>query len=229
MMQSVTVGSLWDIVVSSTFLSKFILMGASVLLIVCLFIFFYKFMLFREQLSQIKKVRQSLQNATTIQDLFAVGAVLKGTLPGAILGRGLKTLKLSLQGIEGEKRYAPERQIAAVQDSLDQAMADAMHQESSYLPVLSVSAAVSPLIGLFGTISGLIQAFIGIARQRSTDIMAIAPGIAEALLATFAGITVAIAAFVLFHLLNSKLRTIEHELDGLVYQCEMLIQNALGD
>lgn len=229
MMQSVTVGSLWEIVVSSTFLSKFILVGASILLIICLFIFFYKFMLFREQLRQIKKVRQSLQNATTIQDLFAVGAVLKGTLPGVILGRGLKTLKLALQGGEGEKRHTSERQIVAVQDSLDQAIADAMHQESSYLPVLSVSAAVSPLIGLFGTISGLIQAFIGIARQRSTDIMAIAPGIAEALLATFAGITVAIAAFVLFHLLNSKLRTIEHELDGLVYQCEMLIKNALGE
>lgn len=229
MMQSVTVGSLWEIVVSSTFLSKFILVGASILLIICLFIFFYKFMLFREQLRQIKKVRQSLQNATTIQDLFAVGAVLKGTLPGVILGRGLKTLKLALQGGEGEKRHTSERQIVAVQDSLDQAIADAMHQESSYLPVLSVSAAVSPLIGLFGTISGLIQAFIGIARQRSTDIMAIAPGIAEALLATFAGITVAIAAFVLFHLLNSKLRTIEHELDGLVYQCEMLIKNTLGE
>lgn len=229
MMQKIAVGSLWDIVVSSTFLSKFIMVGASIALIICLFIFFYKWMLFREQLNQIRKVRQSLQNAATIQDLLAVGAVLKGTLPGAILGRGLKTLKSILQGGDGERRHITDRQMMAVQDSLDQAMADAMHQEASYMAVLSVSAAVAPLVGLFGTISGLIQAFIGIAHQHSTDIMAIAPGIAEALLATFAGITVAISALVLFHYLNSKLRTIEHELDGLIYQSEILIKNALEE
>lgn len=228
MLQKVTVGSLWDVVVSSTFLSKLLLIGASIALIICFFIFFYKLMLFREQLNQIKKVRQSLQNVTTIQDLLSVSSVLKGTLPGVILGRGLKTLKMILQG-GGEHSRISERQISAVQDSLDQAMAEAMHQEAAYMSVLSVSAAVAPLVGLFGTISGLIQAFIGIAHQRSTDITAIAPGIAEALLATFAGITVAIAAFVLFHYLNSKLRAIEHELDGLVYQCEMLLRNALGE
>lgn len=229
MIQKVAVRSLWDIVVTSTFLSKFILIVASLLLIVCFFIFFYKWMLFREQFKQITKVRQSLQNATTIQDLLAVGGLLKGSLPGAILGRGLKSLKSILQGGEGERRQLSERDMVVVQDALDQAMAEAMYQESSYLAVLSVSAAVSPLIGLFGTISGLIQAFIGIAHQRSTDITAIAPGIAEALLATFAGITVAISAFVMFHYLNGRLRGIEHELDGLVYQCEVLIKNALGE
>lgn len=229
MSQKIAMHSLWDIVITSTFLSKTILFFASLALIVCFFIFFYKYMLFRERQAQVKKVRQSLQGAHTIQDLLAIGAVLKGTLPGVILGRGLKALKTVLQDSESGRRALTEREIVFVQDSLDQALADALHEESSMIQVLSVSAAVAPLVGLFGTISGLIQAFIGIAHQHSTDITAIAPGIAEALLTTFAGITVAIPAYILFHVLNGRLHTIEHELDGLVYQFELLIKNMRGE
>lgn len=229
MNQKIAIHSLWDIVVTSTLLSKTILFFASLALIVCFFIFFYKYMLFRERHSQIKKVRQSLQGANTIQDLLAIGAVLKGTLPGIILGRGLKALKSVLQDSEAGRRALTEGEILVVQESLDQAVADALYEESAMLPVLSVSAAVAPLVGLFGTISGLIQAFIGIAHQHSTDITAIAPGIAEALLTTFAGITVAIPAYILFNILNGRLRTLEHELDGLVYQFELLIKNMRGE
>lgn len=228
-MQKIVVSSLWDVVVDSSFLSKFILFSASITLIICLFIFFYKLMLFREQIGQIKKVRTSLRNAATIQDLLSMGSVLKGSLPGAILGRGLKTLRAVLKGGDGENRTITAHDTIVVQEALDQAMAEVMYQESSHLMVLSVSAAVAPLVGLFGTISGLIQAFIGIAHQRSSDITAIAPGIAEALLTTFAGLIVAIPAYVMYHYLNSMLKTMESELDGLIYQCEILIKSALGD
>ncbi|MCL5436385.1 MAG: MotA/TolQ/ExbB proton channel family protein [Candidatus Dependentiae bacterium] len=230
MLQKIAIRSMWDVVATSTFLSKFILLASSLVLLVDLFIFFYKLMLFREQLNQIRKVRQSLATATTLQDLLAVGSVLKGSLPGLILGRGLKTLKIVLQGgAPAEHRRISDQEMVAVQDALDQALSDALYQESAYLSVLSVGAAVAPLVGLFGTITGLIQAFVAIGQQRTADISVVAPGIAEALLTTFGGLTVAITAYLMFHYLTSRLRAIEHELEGLIFQCEVLIKNALGE
>ncbi|HBL98605.1 TPA: hypothetical protein DDZ86_03110 [Candidatus Dependentiae bacterium] len=221
--------SLWGVIRASSLLSKVILFLASMILLVCLFIFIYKMLLIREKLRQVALVRSSLHSAESLNDVLSMGAVLKGTLPGTVLGRGLKALKALLQGKDGQKNSLSGMELELLRDSLDQAHAEAMQKEYEYIPVLSVSAAVAPLVGLFGTISGLIQSFIGIAQARSTDITTIAPGIAEALLTTFAGLVVAIPAFIMFHYLSNAARRLDGELGALVYQFEWIVKNVLKD
>jgi biopolymer transport protein TolQ len=63
-----------------------------------------------------------------------------------------------------------------------------------FLPWLATIGSVSPLIGLLGTVLGVIDAFIGIATKGSGNLSAVAPGVAEALLATAAALIVAIPA-----------------------------------
>ncbi|HEY2377521.1 MAG TPA: MotA/TolQ/ExbB proton channel family protein [Gemmatimonadaceae bacterium] len=63
-----------------------------------------------------------------------------------------------------------------------------------FLPWLATIASVSPLIGLLGTVLGVIDAFIGIATKGSGNLSAVAPGVAEALIATAAALVVAIPA-----------------------------------
>ena len=87
-----------------------------------------------------------------------------------------------------------------------------MLEEECYLPLLGSSAAVSPLIGLFGTIWGLIHAFLDISKEKSADISTVAPGIAEALITTLAGLVVAIPAMIAFHYFSHELRRIESQL-----------------
>lgn len=65
---------------------------------------------------------------------------------------------------------------------------------SRFLPWLATIGSVSPLIGLFGTVLGVIEAFIGIATKGSGNLSAVAPGVAEALIATAAALAVAIPA-----------------------------------
>ena len=77
--------------------------------------------------------------------------------------------------------------------------------EESYLPFLSTSAAVAPLLGLFGTVWGLIHAFMRISEKQVADITTVAPGIAEALVTTLAGLFVAIPALIMFNYLNIQL------------------------
>lgn len=78
-----------------------------------------------------------------------------------------------------------------------------------YLPWLATTASVSPLIGLLGTVLGVIDAFVGIARSGSGNLSAVAPGVAEALIATAAALAVAIPATFAYNIFANRLNRIE--------------------
>jgi biopolymer transport protein TolQ len=73
---------------------------------------------------------------------------------------------------------------------------------------------VSPLIGLLGTVLGVIDAFIGIATKGSGNIGAVAPGVAEALVATAAALAVAIPAVFGYNLYAARINRIDGELEA---------------
>jgi biopolymer transport protein TolQ len=87
-----------------------------------------------------------------------------------------------------------------------------------YLPWLATTASVSPLIGLLGTVLGVIDAFVGIARSGSGNLSAVAPGVAEALVATFAGLAAAIPAVIAYNLYVNRVRLFVGELEGFAYE-----------
>ncbi len=86
------------------------------------------------------------------------------------------------------------------------------------LPILATIATSAPFIGLFGTISGIINAFRGMALTGSGGIGAVAGGISEALVTTAFGIGVAIIALWCFNLLNSKIEVYDAEMDNTTSQ-----------
>jgi len=67
------------------------------------------------------------------------------------------------------------------------------------IPVLATIGATAPFVGLFGTVWGIMNAFIGIAENQTTNLAVVAPGIAEALLATGVGLFAAIPAVVIYN------------------------------
>jgi len=77
------------------------------------------------------------------------------------------------------------------------------------LPWLATVGSVSPLIGLFGTVLGVIEAFVGIASQGSGNLAAVAPGVAEALIATAAALAVAIPATFAYNILANRLNRVD--------------------
>lgn len=77
----------------------------------------------------------------------------------------------------------------------------------SGLPFLASVASVSPFIGLFGTVWGIMETFIGIGTYGTPNVAVVAPGIAEALIATAAGLAVAIPAVIGYNHYVSKLRS----------------------
>ncbi|MEO1733001.1 MAG: protein TolQ [Pseudomonadota bacterium] len=97
--------------------------------------------------------------------------------------------------------------IAGAQSRIDRSMDVAISREAEQLqkglPVLATVGSTAPFIGLFGTVWGIMNAFIEIAEQQNTNLAVVAPGIAEALLATGLGLLAAIPAVIFYNKLSS--------------------------
>src|SRR5690606_18333579 len=80
---------------------------------------------------------------------------------------------------------------------------------------LAIVATVSPLLGLLGTVLGVMNSFIGVAAAGSANISAVAPGVAQALITTVAGLVVAIPAAIAYNYFAGRLQLFMSELEGL--------------
>ncbi|MEX0350447.1 MAG: protein TolQ [Paracoccaceae bacterium] len=97
--------------------------------------------------------------------------------------------------------------IAGAQARIDRSMDVAIAKEAEGLqkglPILATVGSTAPFIGLFGTVWGIMNAFIEIAEQQNTNLAVVAPGIAEALLATGLGLLAAIPAVIFYNKLSA--------------------------
>jgi biopolymer transport protein ExbB len=100
-----------------------------------------------------------------------------------------------------------------MRDSIEEAAAQVVHKLERYLSPLGTIAAITPLIGLLGTVVGMIKVFTAIMLQGTGNASILAGGISEALITTAAGLSVAIPA-VIFH------RYFERRIDSLVITME---------
>ncbi len=83
-----------------------------------------------------------------------------------------------------------------------------------FLPWLATIGSASPLIGLLGTVLGIISAFVGISTRGSGNLAAVAPGVAQALVATAAALSVAIPATFGYNILANRLNRLDNLLEG---------------
>jgi biopolymer transport protein ExbB len=85
-----------------------------------------------------------------------------------------------------------------------------------YTRLFAIIASVAPLLGLLGTVTGMVQAFREVAIQGLGSGQALAPGIYQALITTVAGLLVAIPALIVYHWLNARIENYVHAIDRLV-------------
>ena len=91
------------------------------------------------------------------------------------------------------------------------AIAATLRQAEPGLPLLATIGSVSPFIGLFGTVWGIMHSFAGIAARQDTSLATVAPGIAEALFATAIGLVAAIPATIAYNRCTTRLHRIRQE------------------
>ena len=101
-----------------------------------------------------------------------------------------------------------------VKRALRRATNTEMTRITQMIPFLATTGNTAPFIGLFGTVWGIMNSFIGIGQRGSANLAVVAPGISEALVATAAGLAAAIPAVIAFNFFMNKIRTIETELQS---------------
>ncbi|UVM50665.1 tonB-system energizer ExbB [Pseudomonas sp. B21-015] len=134
-----------------------------------------------------------LKKAATLKEASATAAK-EGTLANLLVHDALEEMRLSAnsrekEGIKERVSFRLERLVAACGRNM-----------SSGTGVLATIGSTAPFVGLFGTVWGIMNSFIGIAKTQTTNLAVVAPGIAEALLATALGLVAAIPAVVIYNI-----------------------------
>ncbi len=120
-------------------------------------------------------------------------------------------------GFTPADRHVVERTAAHVAQSQ-------LAQLEAYLPFLATTGNITPFIGLLGTVMGIIDAFREIGTQGTASIAAVAPGVAEALIATAAGLFTAIPAVIAYNYFLSRIRRTAFRLDTVTVEMLSLLR-----
>lgn len=101
----------------------------------------------------------------------------------------------------------------SIQHALRKASAQQMSELESLVPFLATVGSTSPFIGLFGTVVGIMASFQEIGLKGSASLATVAPGIAEALVATAAGLVAAIPAVIAYNYFSNRIRVLAGDMD----------------
>lgn len=191
--------SMWALFARATLTVKFVMM----LLMVASFwswsVIFQKLIAYRAARSEAAQFDRLFWSGEPLDQLFdEIGTEPKGPAE-RIFAAGMMEWRRSHRQDGGLIANATSR----IDRSMDVAIAKEAEALQKGLPVLATVGSTAPFVGLFGTVWGIMNAFIEIATQQNTNLAVVAPGIAEALLATGLGLLAAIPAVVFYNKLSA--------------------------
>lgn len=201
-----------DLIASASPISQAVL---AVLLLFSIFswaVILYKWRQFRVARRQDRRflaVYESLDDPTEVRRR----STTIGRSPMAELFAEAHRSVLSHDGHDASAGGSVDGGIRRLERALRQISERHLLQEEEYLSSLATVGNVSPFVGLFGTVLGIIQAFQTIGRMGTASIAAVAPGVAEALVATAAGLLAAIPAVIAYNYFLTQIRRHATQLD----------------
>jgi biopolymer transport protein TolQ len=120
------------------------------------------------------------------------------------------------------------KSLAALDRALLRASSAEMNKLEKRVTFLATTASLAPFIGLFGTVWGIMTAFAGIGAQGSTDLAVVAPGIAEALIATAVGLFAAMPAVYFYNHFTARVKVLASEMDDFALEFLNIAERHFG-
>lgn len=114
--------------------------------------------------------------------------------------------------------------LNAVTVSMQLAAGDEVRKVEKYMPWLATTGSVTPFIGLFGTVWGVMDAFTGLGTAGAASLRAVAPGIAEALITTAAGLFTAVPAVIAYNHFLHDIRDLGARMDSFAMEVSALVE-----
>lgn len=215
----------WSLILQSDTVTRGVLIMLLVMSIFCWSLSLFKFFTLKLKNRQLKKAMKVLSGISSLQDLIPKAAKFPDGFINDFISQHLTNFKVALKFKPHNIATMSNEDWQMLHNNMSLFLDDIIAKEQASISLLSTSAQVAPLIGLFGTIWGLIHAFLSISLAKNVDITVIAPGIAEALVTTMAGILVAVPALVLFNYLQNRILLLEQNLMAISDKCFWIIRS----
>jgi biopolymer transport protein TolQ len=116
----------------------------------------------------------------------------------------------------------------AIERSLQLGISEEITKLEMNMPWLATVATVSPFIGLFGTVWGIIDAFVGLGNAGSASLRAVAPGISEALVTTAVGLAAAIPAAIFYNIFGSRIKELGTRMEDFAIEFQNFAERDFG-
>jgi biopolymer transport protein TolQ len=197
-------GEITSLIETSGIVAKLVLVVLLVFSVMSWAIIFAKLGLFRRARAQSNRFVRAFRKSQRIQDISAVAEQFKPSPLVAVFEGAYEELR---------KQAPLPLRMPALQRAVQIASSEELTRLESRLPWLATTASVTPFIGLFGTVWGIIDAFHGLGTAGSATLRAVAPGISEALITTAAGLFAAIPALIAYNLFTQHIREFGSRMD----------------
>lgn len=182
----------WGMFVHADIIVQAVMVGLALASLVTWTVLLAKSWEFSRVRRRLGEARDQVLAAVRLSDIEGADA-LQYDIPRSLLDATVLELRLS-HDVE-DKAGVSER----VASRLDRLEARHLRELRKGASVLATIGATAPFVGLFGTVWGIMNSFVGIAESNTTNLAVVAPGIAEALLATALGLVAAIPAVVIYN------------------------------
>ena len=185
--------------------------GVLVLLLIASFyswtVIFSKMSTFGKATKESRRFIRAFRKASRLQEIATLAADCKASPLAQVFEDVYETYKRQTGG------SGPPRSLTSIERSAQTAASEAITSLERRLSWLATIASVSPFVGLFGTVMGIIDAFQGLGNAGAATLRAVAPGISEALITTAAGLFVAVPAVVAYNQFNARIRVFAAAVD----------------
>src|SRR5438270_3106622 len=190
-------GEIVDLINQTGFVAKTVLLLLLMFSVLSWAIILSKWSLLRRARVQSGRFVRAFRKAQRLQDIAAVADQFR---PSPLVG-------VFENGFEEFKRQGGRNPLA-VQRAMQIANSEGLTRFERNVPWLAITGAVTPFVGLFGTVWGIIDAFHGLGTAGAATLRAAAPGISEALITTAFGLVAAIPAVIAYNLIGGSFREI---------------------
>ena len=218
LLQAAAPQNAWDMIAGATLPTHIVLITLGAFSLASWWIIFWKARVFRQVRRQADRFLEQMERAQRLEDAYKAILTLPESPYGRVFRQGLNFFSELRPGALREGAPAREglslTQLEALRLVLEKEEAEERDELARGIPWLAVIGSVSPLLGLLGTVIGVMNAFLGIATTGSSNIGAVAPGVAEALMTTVVGLFVAIPAVIAYNHFVSRLNLVSGELEG---------------
>jgi biopolymer transport protein TolQ len=207
-------GNVWRMIAAGTLSTKLIMLLLAVFSLVSWGIIVLKLIQFRRLRRESDRFVERLERSERLEDAYTSIMALPESPFTRVFKRGMTFYSELRPARGGEMRGLLPTQLEVLRLVLEKEEGEERDSLTRGLYWLAIFATTSPLLGLLGTVIGVMNSFIGVAASGSANIAAIAPGVAEALITTVAGLFVAIPAVLAYNHYVGRLNLVTSELEG---------------